>query len=87
MDEILFFGPASAHISNVHGMTIQAQFRHNTFFCRFSVTALIGAFLKACFRITDYPAPNPEPEILLGEKPALLFPIGWPIFSQVTCSR
>ena len=86
-DKIPFFGLVSPHISNRARNANPDSFQAYLIFGRFAVTALIGVFLKACFRIIDYPAPNPKAEILWGEKPALLFPIGWPIFSQVTCSR
>jgi hypothetical protein len=47
------------------------------------VTGLIGVFLKACFRIIDYPVPNSKQGIFRGEKPALLFPFGWQISGSI----
>jgi hypothetical protein len=85
-DKIPFFDLVSPYISNRARNANPGLIRAYRFFGKFMITALIGVFLKACFRITDYPVPNQKQEILLGEKPALLFPIGWLIFSHVTWS-
>jgi hypothetical protein len=85
-DKIPFFGLISPHISNSARNANPGLIRAYRFFGKIPVTGLIGVFLKACFRIIDYPVPNFKQGLFRGEKPALLFPIGWPIVSWMTCS-
>jgi hypothetical protein len=51
------------------------------------VTGLIGALLTPYFQIPGIQDRNPKSPVLLGEKPALLFPIGWQIAVQMGWSR
>jgi len=47
------------------------------------VTGLIGALLSMNFQIIEIRAYNLKLSVLLGEKPAFLFPFGWQISSQM----
>jgi hypothetical protein len=76
----------SPHISNSARNANPGSIQAYHIFGEIPVTGLIGVFLKACFRIIDYSVPNSKQGIFRGEKPALLFPIGWPIVSSMTCS-
>jgi hypothetical protein len=62
---------------NGNQSTIQAY----SLFGPVPVTGLIGALLIIFFPIPGIRAQNLKSPILLGEKPALLFPIGWQIVS------
>jgi hypothetical protein len=52
-DTIPFFGLMSPHITNSARNANPGPIQAHRIFGRFAVTALIGVFLKACFRITD----------------------------------
>jgi hypothetical protein len=84
-DMIPFPGMRPIHLSDIARNGNQGSIQANQIGGWFPVTGLIGGFLKLCFRIIDYPVPNPEAGKIRGEKPALLFPIGEPIVSRIGC--
>jgi hypothetical protein len=76
---ILFSGIRPSSFSNIARNGNRGSIQADEIFGRLPLTGLIGGFWELCFRIPGYRAPNPEPGILPGEKPALIFPIVRPI--------
>jgi hypothetical protein len=85
-ETIHLFGLKPLHFSNIARNGNLGSIWAYQIIGGFQVTGLIEVFLKLFFRITDYPVPNSKQGIVCGEKPACLFPIGWPIGSQMGCS-
>jgi len=78
----LFLGLHPLRFSNIARNGNQASIQAYQNFGGAPVTGLNRGFLESCFRITDYPVRNTELRAIRGEKPALIFPIGWQIGSR-----
>jgi hypothetical protein len=77
--EISFLDLLFHHVPNRAQNGNQGLILAYPLFWRFMVTGLMGAFLILYFPITGIRAWNQKSPVLLAEKPALLFPIGWQI--------
>lgn len=75
------FGLQHSHFSDIARIGNQGSIGAFQIFGGVSGTGLNRGFSGSCFRITDYPVRNAKRRIMRGEKPALIFPIGWQIGS------
>jgi len=86
-ETIPVLGLMSPHYSNIARNNNRGSNRAYHFFRGIPATGLIGACFALFFRITGDCALNPEQGMETGGKPALLFPIGRRIVSEMAWSR
>ena len=86
-ETIPVLGLMSPHYSNIARNDNRGSNRAYHFFRGIPATGLIGACFVLFFRITGDCALNPEQGMETGGKPALLFPIGRRIVSEMAWSR
>ncbi len=85
--EISFLDLRTTYVPNITRNSNRGSIMAYSVFSQFWITGLIGALLISCFLITDNRAWNPKQPIVLGGKPALLFPIRWQIAIHSGWSR